>query len=190
MRSILNYAFYVIGKVLLLAQKTYWFFWRRYLLTQFKSCGEGVYLGRNCIFTCENISIGNDVYIGNNACFQSVHGQIKIGNHVMFGPNVHIHGGDHKYNSVGVYMKSITDKVEGEDGIVNICDDVWIGAGATILKGVTIGEGCIIGAGSIINKDVEPYTIVVGALPRRELKRFDDKTIQKHREILQNGRKS
>lgn len=42
-------------------------------------------------------------------------------------------------------------------------DDVWIGYGATIMGNVTIGQGAIIGAQAIITKDVEPYSIVVGA---------------------------
>ena len=41
-------------------------------------------------------------------------------------------------------------------------DDVWIGYGATILKGVTLGKGCVVGAGSIVTKSVPPHTIVVG----------------------------
>lgn len=39
---------------------------------------------------------------------------------------------------------------------------VWIGAGATILKGVTIGDNAIIGAGSVVTKDVKPNCIVAG----------------------------
>lgn len=182
--AIVNSGYVLIGKILLVIQKNYWFFWRKYQQTQFESCGEGVYVGRYCTFSYANTSFGNSVYIGNNACFQSTHGKIIIGSNVMFGPNVHIHGGDHKYNQVGVFMKDITDKKPGDDGVVKICDDVWIGAGTIILKGVTIGEGSIIGAGSIINKDVKPYSIVVGALPRKEFQRFDQETVKIHKEKL------
>lgn len=165
-------------------QKAYWFVWRKYQIDQFKHCGTDVYIGRNGIFTYRNISIGNDVFIGSNACLQSEHGEIIIGNHVMFGPNVHIHGGNHKHDQVGKYMKDVNDKKPGEDGVVRIGDDVWLGAGAIILKGVTIGEGSIIGAGSVITKNIAPYTIVVGALPRKEFNRFDDETLTVHQSIL------
>lgn len=173
-----------IGLILLFPQKGYWFLWRKYQLSNFKYCGNKVYIGKNCIFTYKNISIGNDVFIGSNACIQSAHGEVIIGNHVMFGPNVQIHGGNHKYAQVGKYMKDIDDKMPGEDGIVKICNDVWVGAGAIILKSVTIGEGSIIGAGSVITRDVEPYTIVVGALPRKKFKRFEEATLAVHQAIL------
>jgi len=41
-------------------------------------------------------------------------------------------------------------------------DDVWIGFGATVMKGVTIGSGAIIGAAAVITKDVPPFAIMVG----------------------------
>ena len=41
-------------------------------------------------------------------------------------------------------------------------DKVWIGASATILKGVTIGKGSIIAANSVVTKDVPEFTLVGG----------------------------
>lgn len=43
-----------------------------------------------------------------------------------------------------------------------IGNDVWIGAGATIMPGVTIGDGAVIASGAVIVKDVDPYMIVGG----------------------------
>lgn len=45
---------------------------------------------------------------------------------------------------------------------ITIGNSVWIGAGATILKGVTIGDNAIIGAGSVVTRDVKANTIVAG----------------------------
>jgi len=45
---------------------------------------------------------------------------------------------------------------------VVIEDDVWVGHGATILKGVKIGKGAIVAAGAVVTRDVESYSIVGG----------------------------
>ncbi len=52
----------------------------------------------------------------------------------------------------------------GRDRIkpVHIHNNVWIGEGASILKGVTIGECSIVAARSVVTGDVDPYTIVAG----------------------------
>ena len=49
-----------------------------------------------------------------------------------------------------------------ESSPIKICDNVWIGRDARILKGVTIGEGSIVALGAIVTKDVPPYSIVAG----------------------------
>jgi acetyltransferase-like isoleucine patch superfamily enzyme len=45
---------------------------------------------------------------------------------------------------------------------VIIKDNVWIGMGAIILKGVTIGENSIVAAGAVVTKSVPPNVIVAG----------------------------
>lgn len=45
---------------------------------------------------------------------------------------------------------------------VIIEDDVWIGMGAVILKGVRIGKGSVVAAGAVVTKDVPPNTVVAG----------------------------
>ena len=65
--------------------------------------------------------------------------------------------------------------------------DNWIGANATILRGVTVGRGAIIAAGAVVTKDVTPYS-VWGGVPARCLKmRFDADTLQKHISMLESG---
>lgn len=60
-----------------------------------------------------------------------------------------------------------------------IGNDVWIGVGSIIRRGVTIGNGAVIGANSFVNKDVPPYAFAVGS-PARVIKyRFKKEMIEK-----------
>ena len=45
---------------------------------------------------------------------------------------------------------------------VHIADDVWIGIGAIILKGVEIGAGARIGPGSVVTSSVPPGARLIG----------------------------
>lgn len=170
-------------------EKGYWFIKRKYQMDQLLSCGSDVFISRGCTFTPHTISIGDDVYIGQGCRFQSTASTIYIGSHVMFGPNVSIHGGNHRTDLIGRYIKSIklNEKLPVNDQMVVIESDVWIGANAIILKGVTIGEGSIIGAGSIVIKSVPPYTILVGSKPQKSFKRWSDEEIEKHKFILRQS---
>lgn len=46
--------------------------------------------------------------------------------------------------------------------------NVWVGAGAFVLKGITIGDHSVVAAASVVTKDVPPDTIV-GGNPARPL---------------------
>ena len=157
---------------------------KKYLTCKFSSVGRNVYIGNNGIFTYRNIEIGNDVSIGANAVFQSSFGKIVIGDHVMFGPGVHIHGGNHKINEVGKLIKHTTEKQPGDDGTVLIEEDCWIGANAIILSNVTIGKGSVIGAGAIVTKSIPPYSVYTGSPSMKLRNRFSDDELNEHIKLL------
>ncbi|QIZ10730.1 acyltransferase [Priestia megaterium] len=164
----------------------YKFFLLPYYKSSFKSCGSDVRIGKHCDLIYGNIEVGNDVLIGDHASFIASVATIHIGNHVMFGPNVTIRGGDHRFDIIGRYIDSVTEdeKLPENDRDVWIEDDVWIGCNVTILKGVRIGRGSVIGAGSVVTKDVPPYTIRVGTHSIFEKPRFSQVEIEKHEATL------
>ncbi|MBR0277407.1 MAG: acyltransferase [Clostridia bacterium] len=58
-------------------------------------------------------------------------------------------------------------------GKVVIGNNVFVGAGTTVLPGVTIGDNSIIGAGSLVNKSIPPNSVAAG-VPVRVIKTVDE----------------
>lgn len=113
--------------------------------------------------------IGHGTSINDYVILSANYG-IEIGSNVMIAERVSIHDFDHQYASTEVPMNS-----QGVTGApVKIGDDVWVGCGAVILKGVTIGRGAIIGANAVVIRDIEEYAVAVG-VPARTIKRRDGK---------------
>ena len=148
-----------------------------FIKRSFASCGRSVSIPRGCRFSgIENISVGSRVAFGSGLTVLTTKAKLIIGDDVMFGPNVTIVTGDHRIDIPGRTMYSVTDaeKLPENDADVVIENDVWVGAGVIILKGVTIHTGSVIAAGSVVTKDVEPYSIVGGVPAKLIKKRFAD----------------
>jgi len=179
----------LLAKLIVLIGKIY----NRVLMYIFKSSFASI--GRNVIFhpdksefTYKNITIGDNVGIGNGARFIAAISHIYIGNNVAFAPNVTIRGGNHRYDIIGKFITDYTekDKRPEDDEAVHIGNDVWIGTNVTILKGVKIGNGAIVAAGALVNKSIPPYAIV-GGVPAKILKyRFTEDEVKQHERILYN----
>ena len=103
------------------------------------------------------LTIGSRDYFNKNikiVCFD----KIEIGDDCIIADSVHIYDHDHQFDNVLKLIKEQGYKTAP----VKIGNNVWIGAKATILKGVTIGDGAIIGANAVVNKDVPTNAIVAG----------------------------
>lgn len=69
--------------------------------------------------------------------------------------------------------KIYDDRYSDAAAPVTIGNDVWIGDGAFIRRGITIGDGAVIGARTVVTRDVPPYAVVVGMPARITRYRFD-----------------
>lgn len=59
----------------------------------------------------------------------------------------------------------------GQCAPVHIKQNVWVGLGCIVLKGVTIGEHSVIGAGSVVTSDV-PDRVICAGIPAKVIKRL------------------
>lgn len=184
----MKYIYKIAWGVITIIEKFYWFIKRKVQKDQFNKCGKNVFISRYCHFN-GMIEVGDDIYIGQGCRLQSTSSKIILGNHIMLGPNVSIHGGNHRTDIVGRLMKSIklSEKRVEDDLDVIIENDVWVAANVIILKGVRIGEGSIIGAGCVISDNIPPYTIVTGNVLRKNRPRWTDEDIARHKLLLNNS---
>jgi len=134
-------------------------------------CGENICIGqdvtimRNCSVRAfnGNLQIGNRVSINSNTCIHaSDGGTIRIGDDVMFGPNVVLRASNHNFRD-----RNLRINEQGHSGgTIVIEDDVWIASNCVILTNVTVGAHAVVAAGAVVTKDVPPYAIV-GGVPAR-----------------------
>ena len=85
-----------------------------------------------------------------------------------------------------VNLKKSTEKIDNisviikEQGVsrkgVQIHDDCWIGAGATILDGVVLKTRTVVAAGSVVTKSFESNSII-GGIPAKTLKSISESFI-------------
>lgn len=139
---------------------------------------SSVKIGYNCEFLSTSTSNWIGIYspciistithhakiqIGNNCGFSgTVIGagkQIIIGNNVRCGANTLITDSDWHHG----------DSRVSPDSAVVIEDNVWLGYGVKVLKGVHIGKNSVIGAGSIVTKDI-PDNVIAAGNPCRVIK--------------------
>lgn len=119
------------------------------------------------------LSIGNATFIGHNCAF-TVGRRITIGSHVLIAGGVRISDLDgHPIDSLDRRSGLTTPSQNVKEVVIG--DDVWIGHGAIIMKGVRVGDRAIIGARSVVTKDV-PADTIVGGNPAKVIKTIESVT--------------
>jgi acetyltransferase-like isoleucine patch superfamily enzyme len=118
------------------------------------------------------IEIGDDAEINNNAYIKSEGAGIHIGPRALLGSNIQILDSD--------FHDLHPDRRRGGRpamASVHLGENVFIGDGARILKGVTIGADSVIGAGSVVTGSIPAGVIAAGNPARvvRELLGAEDR---------------
>ena len=111
--------------------------------------GEGVSLGQN-VFVGNQVTIGDRCKVQNNV---SVYDNVTLEEGVFCGPSM-------VFTNVYNPRSLIERKNEYRSTLVK--KGATLGANCTIVCGVTIGEYAFVGAGALVNKDVKPYSLMVG----------------------------
>ncbi|HST69418.1 MAG TPA: acyltransferase [Solirubrobacterales bacterium] len=104
--------------------------------------GEKTVMGQECTISAyQRVRIGSECVIADRAMFIDFdHGIVEV---------------ERPIRLQGIYKRD-----------VEVGNNVWIGYGACILRGVSIGDNSVIGTNSVVTKDV-PANAVVGGIPAR-----------------------
>ena len=126
--------------------------------------GNDVLIARGAIIQgkCSWIKIGDHCTIGSQ-CLLTSAGGISLGKSVLMAGQCYIGGARYRFDDREV---PIMDQGAFTKGPVVIQDDVWLGAGVTVMDGVCIGKGCVIGAGAVVRENLPDFTV---AMPHQKL---------------------
>lgn len=152
---------------------------RRDSFGKFRSTREpGLVLGdrvRVLTWTTFNVEPGGSIWIGDDtqligAVFMCA-GEIRVGSRCVLSYNITVADSDfHPLDVQERRRDAIANAPHGDRSTrppltakpITIEDDVWIGIGAIILKGVHIGAGATIAAGAVVSRDVPAGRLAVG----------------------------
>ena len=90
---------------------------------------------------------------------------ITVGEDALIAEHVTIRDQDHAFGGGGP-----TNASGYRTAPIVIGRNVWIGAKATVLRGVSIGDGAVVAAGAVVTRDVPEGTTVAG-VPARPITR-------------------
>ncbi len=142
----------------------------------FGSMGNNVAV--NTPFWCDygyNTSVG-DYFFANHNCQILDGARVTFGNHVFVAPNCLFTTAEHAL-----------DAQQRNEGLevalpITVGNNVWIGAGTTVLGGVIIGDNTVIGAGSVVTENIPSNVVAVG-VPCRVLRKITEADKERYKKV-------
>lgn len=105
------------------------------------------------------LHIGAHVEIASFCVITSHKAGTYIGDDCLIGPNVSIIGNNYRYDRLDLPIR-LQEKISPKG--IRIANNVWIGAGCTILDGADIGPGTIITPNSVVSSKIPENSIAQG----------------------------
>lgn len=121
-------------------------------------------INRPCIISTQDSKA--EIIIGNNCGFSGTvigaFAKIEIKDNVRCGANTLITDGDWH----------LDDPRAGKPLPILIEENVWLGEGVKVLKGITIGKNSLVGIGSVVTKDI-PANVIAAGNPCKVIKELN-----------------
>ena len=130
--------------------------------------GDGVALDDHVVLltlgsrgTCARLTIGSGTYVNRFTMFDASE-SIEVGHNCLIGPFCYLTDHDHGTESSALFADQPL-----ASNPVRVGNNVWIGAGVIVLKGVNIGANAVIGAGAVVTRDIASGETVAGVPAQR-----------------------
>lgn len=118
----------------------------------------------------KSIVIGERVFLGRFVEF-NIRKCISIGDDSLIGSGCKFIDHDHGFQDLVLPI----NRQRGAESEIIIDENVWLGAGVTVLKGVHIHKGVIVAAGSVVTRSI-PQNEIWGGIPAGKIReRSSDK---------------
>jgi acetyltransferase-like isoleucine patch superfamily enzyme len=131
---------------------------------------KGVGLDDGVILLCsgtaknDKILLKSGTYINRHTMLDA-HAHLEVGRDCLIGPFCYLTDSDHETAPIiAMGPQPMLTKA------TILEDNVWLGAGVIVLKGVRVGRNAVVGAGAVVTRDVPPGASVVG-VPARAISR-------------------
>lgn len=162
----------------------------------FQKLGRKTVIRSPLLLTPEYISVGNGVFIWDDARVEGIHQHdkqsfnplitiedgvtiqqrchitaathLEIGTNTLISFDVMIQDTDHEYQGIGIPIGQQPLSVMQ----TKIGSNCFIGSGAKIQAGTVLGEHCVVGANSVVRGVYPSHCVIVG-VPARVIKRYD-----------------
>lgn len=134
--------------------------------------GEGSVVGAFSILSTlpsGELEIGRDVYVNAFSVIGAAR-KVEIADHCIFAAYVQITDATHGIGDIA----ELTKHAPISAAPVRIEENVWLGSGAMVTKGVTVGRGAVIGAKALVTADIPPSAVAYGIPARVMRSRVDD----------------
>jgi hypothetical protein len=122
--------------------------------------GRNVHICRFVEFSVTDhaeLIIEDGTFIGRGTVI-SAHQRVSIGANVLVAEYVSIHDNDHNTRDQNLPIRRQGFEAES----LEIGDDCWIGAKATLVKGAGLGRRCVLGAGAVLTQKLPDKTVAAG----------------------------
>lgn len=143
-------------------------------------------LSRGCTIARRNVISNTIMGQGSSTQNNTTIRYAQVGKYCAIAWNVTIGAPNHEMNRLAMAELDYVFEDESKEPMktfetlsCSVGNDVWVAAGAHILRGVHVSDGAVIAANAVVTKDVPPYAIIAGVPGKIIGYRFSEKIIDR-----------